>query len=336
MFDLLQELCEADGTSGREKPIRERIIAHLGGHPYTVDPMGNLIVEVKGEQRAAHRVMLSAHMDEVGVIASYINADGTVRFMNVGGIRVSALLGKAVRFENGVTGVIGIRPVHLCTPEEKELLPEADSLFIDIGASSKEEAEKRIAVGDTAVFTSEYTLMGDRILSKAIDDRVGCAALLDMIRQGMKYGTVFCFVTEEEVGLRGAMTAAFTAAPEYAIVLEATTAADIPGTREDQRVCELGKGAAVGFMDNATVYDPELFRKAFAVAKENGIRIQPKTMVAGGNDAGSIHKSRGGVKTLTINVPCRYIHSASCVCDKNDVEAFRSLAEKCAECFADG
>lgn len=334
MLDLLKQLCELDGTSGREAAVRDFIISKLNGAPYRVDAMGNLIVEVKGKQPAKNKVMLCAHMDEVGVIATFIKGDGTVKFTTVGGINPAVLLGRQVRFEGGAVGVIGVKPVHLCGEEEKNALPGVPEMHIDLGADSREEAEKLIAVGDTAVFTSEYTEMGDKLLSKAIDDRAGCAIMLDMIRQGVTYDTVFCFNTQEEVGLRGSGVSAFSVDPDYAVVLEATTAADIIDAPEEKQVCVLGRGAAVSFMDNATVYDPALFKKAFAVAAENDIKIQPKTMVAGGNDAGSVHKSRAGVRTITVNVPCRYIHSASCVCDKNDVLEARQLAEKIGEAFA--
>ena len=334
LLDLLKQLCTLDGTSGREGAVRDYIISQLNGAPCRVDAMGNLIVEVKGRQPANNKVMLCAHMDEVGVIATFIKADGTVKFTTVGGISPAVLLGRQVRFESGAVGVIGVKPVHLCSEEEKSALPIVSDMYIDLGADSREQAEALVRPGDTAVFTSEYTPIGDKILSKAIDDRAGCAVMLDMIRKGVAYDTVFCFNVQEEVGLRGATVSAFSVAPDYALVLEATTAADIIDAPEEKQVCVLGKGPAVSFMDNATVYDPALFKKALALAEENGIPAQPKTMVAGGNDAGSVHKSRAGVRTLTVSVPCRYIHSASCVCDKNDVLAARQLAEAINEYFA--
>ena len=334
MLELLRELCMLDGTSGREGAVRDYIVARLDGAPYRTDAMGNLIVEVRGQKRAKNRVMLCAHMDEVGVIATFVRSDGTVRFTTVGGIAPAALFGRAVRFESGAVGVVGVKPVHLCTEEEMSALPDVGEMYIDVGAESREQAAALVSPGDVAVFVGAYVEMGERILSKAIDDRAGCAILLDMIRRGTLYDTVFCFTAQEEVGLRGAAAAAFSVAPDYALVLEATTAADIIGAPEEKRVCELGKGAAVSFMDRATVYDPALYRLAFELAAEHGIPVQPKTVVAGGNDAGSVHKSRAGVRTLTVNVPCRYIHSASCVCDKNDVLAARRLAEKLGEAFA--
>ena len=334
MLDLLQQLCTLDGTSGREDAVREFIISQLNGAPYHVDALGNLIVEVRGKQPAKNKVMLCAHMDEVGVMATFIKSDGTVKFNTVGGINPAVLLGRAVKFESGAVGVIGVKPVHLCSEEEESTLPDTADMAIDLGADTREQAEALVRPGDTAVFTSEYTPMGDKILSKAIDDRAGCAVMLDMIRKGVEYDTVFCFNVQEEVGLRGAMVSAFSVAPDYALVLEATTAADVADAPEEKQVCVLGRGPAISFMDNATVYDPALFKKALALAEENDIPAQPKTMVAGGNDAGSVHKSRAGVRTLTVSVPCRYNHSASCVCDKNDVLAARQLAEKLNEYFA--
>ncbi len=337
MKELLKTLCAVDGASGRETRVRETVLSLIGdGHDVKVDPLGSLIVSVKGKKPAKHKVMLCAHMDEVGVIATFITGAGLIKFTTVGGIQPAALLGKTVRFENGVVGAVGVKPVHLCAGDERLALPEVKDMYIDIGAEDKADAEKRVRPGDVAVFTSDWTEMGDKILSKAIDDRAGCAVMVDMIRKGVEYDTTFVFNTMEEVGLRGSKASAFTVDPEYAIVLEGTTAADVIGVPEAERVCALGKGAVVNFMDRSTLYDKTLYDKAFAVANENGIALQPKTMVAGGNDAGSIHVSRGGVKTITLNVPTRYIHSPSSVCDGNDLNALRALAEKLAEAFASG
>ena len=335
MKELLKTLCEVDGTSGREAPVREKILELIGKeHPYRVDALGNLIVEVRGRRRAKNKVMLSAHMDEVGVIAAGVTGAGLVRFTTVGGIQPSALLGKRLRFENGTLGVVGVKPVHLCEGDERTALPDVDAMFIDIGAKDEAEAKAHVCPGDTAVFVSDFTELGDKLLSKAIDDRAGCAVMVDMIRKGVEFDATFVFCVMEEVGLRGSKTAAFAVDPDYAIVLEGTTAADVPDAPENKRVCTLGKGAVVNFMDRATVYDKTLYETALRLAKENGIPAQPKTAVAGGNDAGSIHVSRAGVKTITLNVPTRYIHSPSSVCDGRDLTALRALAEKMLEAFA--
>ena len=196
-----------------------------------------------------------------------------------------------------------------------------DKLTIDIGVDSREEALKLVRLGDSVRFVSDFVEFGEGFVKcKAIDDRAGCAIMLRMIEEGVEYDTYFTFVVQEEIGLRGSTCAAFTVAPDYAVVLESTTAADIPSASGEKRVCELGKGPVVSYMDRHTMYDRELFELAFSVAEENGISCQTKTMVAGGNDAGAIHVSRGGVKTAAVSLPCRYLHSPSCVINKADFE----------------
>ena len=272
--------------------------------------------------------MLDAHMDEVGVIATFINSDGTIKFSPVGGINTKVLLARQIVFDNGTVGVVGIKPIHLSKGDEKTKIPSQDSLYIDIGASSKEEAEKYIKIGDTGVVLSDFVEFGDsKIKGKALDDRVGCAVLLDMIDSDLPFDAYFSFSVQEEIGLRGATTSAYGIDPEYAIVLETTTAADLIDVPEHKKVCILGEGAAVSFMDRSTLYSKELFDTAFRVAGEKGIKIQPKTVVAGGNNAGAIHKARAGIKTITVNTPCRYLHSPSCVCDTRDIVSVRQLAE---------
>lgn len=335
MFEYIKELCSLNGTSGRENKIRDYIISELGDVPYNVDNMGNLLVSVKGKKRAAKKVMVCAHMDEVGFIATYITPSGLIKFTTVGGIMPAVIAGKRVVFENGTYGVIGIKPVHLSTEEEKNKYPETDSLFIDIGAESGEEAAEKISAGDTAVFASPYVDMGDKILSKALDDRIGCAVMLDMIKKGVEYDTLFAFTVQEEVGLRGAGCAAFTLRPDYALILESTTASDIIDVPEESQVCVQGKGAVLSFMDNGTLYDKDMFDHLLELGKENGIPVQVKSRVAGGNDAGAVHKTAGGIRTAAISVPCRYIHSASSVCDKGDIEAVASLAGTATAYFSE-
>lgn len=329
MLDTVKELSLLCGTSGRETKIREYIISRIDGRcEWHEDALGNIIAFKKGRKPATHKVMLDAHMDEVGVIATFINSDGTIKFSPVGGINTKVLLARQIVFDNGTVGVVGIKPIHLSKGDEKTKIPSQDSLYIDIGASSKEEAEKYIKIGDTGVFLSDFVEFGDsKIKGKALDDRVGCAVLLDMIDSDLPFDAYFSFSVQEEIGLRGATTSAYGIDPEYAIVLETTTAADLIDVPEHKKVCILGEGAAVSFMDRSTLYNKELFDTAFRVAGEKGIKIQPKTVVAGGNNAGAIHKARAGIKTITVNTPCRYLHSPSCVCDTRDIVSVRQLAE---------
>ena len=331
MFTLLKELCELNGTSGREDKIREYIVSKLGDIPYTVDNLGNVIVELKGENAAKNKVMVAAHMDEVGFIATYITNDGLIKFDTVGGILPAVMSGRKVVFENGTEGVIGSKPVHLSSESEKNTLLTEDKLFIDIGAADKAEAMKYILPGDTAVFRSNYAEMGEKIVSKALDDRTGCAIMLKMIEQGVKYDTVFVFTVQEEAGTRGAGCVTNRICPDYSIVLEATTAADIAGVAADSRVCVQGEGAVLSFMDNSTIYDKNVLNTALSLANEKGINVQVKSAVAGGNDSGAIHKSGFGVKAAAISAPCRYIHSQSNMLSKSDIVACFELATALAE-----
>lgn len=337
MLETIKELCTLSGISGRENAVRNYIIEKIKDYAeYSVDPLGNLIVFRKGIKEAKNKIMLDAHIDEVGLIVTAITSEGYLRFAKVGGIDTRVIIGRPVKVgDNDISGVIGIKPVHLVEKSAEADIPKADSLYIDIGAKNKEEAEKLVRIGDAVCFDSDFVQYGDGFIkAKALDDRVGCAILIELIKNGLEYDAWFSFSVQEEIGTRGAQTAAYTIAPDYAIVVETTTAADISGVKDEKRVCICGKGGAVSFMDRSTVYGRELFDKAFEVAEKNGILCQPKTYVSGGNDAGAIHKSRGGVKVITVSVPCRYLHSPSCVIKYGDVEESLRLIKAVAEEFA--
>ena len=330
----LEELCSLDGISGDEGAVREYIISALEGRcEYTVDPLGSVIARVKGRQPARHKLLISAHMDEVGLIVTYICGDGALKLGTVGGIDPRVLYGKRVFVgRDRIPGVIGGTALHNLSADERKRAPAVSELTIDIGCTSRKDAEKLVRQGDSVVFDSVYTRFGDgRIVSKAIDDRAGCAIMLKMIEDGMEYDTTFTFVVQEEVGLRGATAAAYTADPEFAIVLEATTAADIPSSSGEKRVCEVGKGPVVSFMDRHTIYDKELYSLAFDEASRLGIPCQTKSAIAGGNDAGAIHTTREGVRTAAVSLPCRYLHSPSCVIANSDLEHSYQLARGLAE-----
>lgn len=330
MLELIRDLCTLPGISGRENQVRDYIIGKIEGHcEYSVDGLGNLIAFKKGRKPAAHKVMIDAHMDEVGFIITAITSEGFLRFAKVGGVNTGVLTGRRVKVgEKGVSGVFGIKPIHLIDKEDENKLPSGDDLYIDIGAKSKEDAEKYVRPGDSAWFDSEFVQFGNGFIkSKAIDDRAGCAVLIEMICGELEYDTWFSFSVQEEIGTRGAAVSAFSVAPEYAVVVETTTAADISGVKDDKRVCVCGEGGAVSFMDRSTLYGKELFDKAFEVARENNIPCQVKTVVAGGNNAGAIHKSGAGVKTVTVSIPCRYLHSPSCVIKYKDAESTLALVK---------
>lgn len=333
MKELLKQLCLLDGTSGDEGAVREFVISQIKDYcEYKVDNLGNIIAFKKGKNAAAKKVLIDAHLDEVGLIVTHIESNGFLRFKTVGGIDTAALMFRRVLINGKTLGVIGGKPVHLCEGDERKKLPDADSLYIDLGVSSKEEAEKLVNVGDCAVMCSDFTACGDKVLSKALDDRVGCLVLIDLLKQESEYDFYASFSVQEEVGLRGAKVAAYTVAPDAAIVIDGTTAADVADVAPAKQVCQQGSGAVVSFMDGATSYDREYYNAAL----NSGIPAQSKCAVAGGNNAGAIHLSRGGVRTLALSVPCRYIHTSGSVADMRDVIAVRELTKYMMDKIASG
>ena len=333
MIEIFKNLCELDATSGDENSVREFIISKIDGFcEYKTDALGNILVFKKGKKKPQRKVMLDAHTDEVGIIITAITADGYLKFQTVGGIDVASIMFRRVKIDGRINGVISGKPIHLTTAEQRKKLPKVDSLYIDIGASSKLEASEKVSLGDRGVICGEYSEMGDNIISKAIDDRAGCAVLIDLIRSFDEYDFYASFSSQEEIGLRGAKTAAFAIDPDCAIILESTTAADIADVKEENSVCNLKSGPVISFMDRATVYD----RMFYDAALKSGILCQPKRAVAGGNNAGSVHLSREGVRTIAISLPTRYIHSSSCVANKSDLQNMRKLAEYMLKGIASG
>lgn len=335
MLTHLKELTALPGISGREEVVRAYIrrVAEQSPNPtaITVDPLGNLLVRVTGQQRAVRTVLFEAHMDEVGLIVTGITEDGYLRFAAVGGIDDKVLAGRCV-IVNGHTGVIGCKAVHHCDKEERAKPIPAASLLIDIGADSREQAATVAAIGDAVTFDSAFTaLSGGRFKAKALDDRAGCALLLSLLSQPLPYDVTLAFTVQEEIGLRGAATAASTVRPAISVTVEATTASDIVGTPAGKEVCVVGGGAVLSFMDGRTMYDKALYDEIMTLAAARGIAVQPKTAVAGGNDAGAIQTAAGGVRVAAVSLPCRYIHSPSCVLDEADVKAARQLLTALAE-----
>lgn len=338
MRELIEKLCLLSGVSGDENAVREFIIDSIRDHVHElrVDNMGNIIAMKKGEKHGGKKVMFAAHMDEVGVIITHIGENGFLGFSFVGGVDRRVAIGKTVRIgKTGVQGVIGLKAYHLVTGDEGKKVPKVSDMYIDIGVSSREEAEKLVNLGDTGTFESDFTFFGEgRIKAKALDDRVGCAVLIDMIRNcTLPADTYFAFTVQEEVGTRGAFSAAFSVAPDVAVVVEGTTAADIPTVSEEKQICKVGGGVVIPFMDGGTIYDKELFRLLTDCAREQVIKWQTKQYIAGGTDASAIQRSRAGVKTIGMAIPVRYIHAPSSVADYGDVENMRKLAEAVLYCI---
>ena len=328
MVERLRKICQLNGASGDEGRVREFIKSLIHADEVFTDNLGSLIAFKKGRKTPEHKIMFAAHMDEVGFMITDITDDGFLRFGAVGGIDPAVALGRGMVLESGELGVVGTKAIHQQSSEERKKMPDFGELYIDIGASSREEAEKLAPRGSYAYFDADFYEFGDGFVKgKAIDDRAGCLIMMDMINGDPEYDAWYAFTVQEEVGTRGAGAAAFTINPDIAIVIETTTACDIAGTSGAKRVCELGNGAVVSYMDRGTVYDRGLYSLAFETAKANGIPVQAKTLVAGGNDSGAIHVSMGGVRTCALSVPCRYLHSPSCVIKMSDFEAVKALAE---------
>lgn len=328
MIELMKELCALPGPSGCEDEVRAFVLKRV--KPFAdeirTDAIGNVMVFRKGAKALDRPVALCAHMDEVGVIIKKITEDGMLKFGFVGGVDPRVVIGRPVRFGD-VPGVIGIKAVHLTTAAERRTMPKTKNLYIDIGATSRAAAEKLVSLGDYGVFDSAVVEFGDGLIkAKAIDDRVGCAALLRLLEDEPPVDTWFCFTVQEETGLRGAASMAFALDPGFAMVLEGTTAADLAEIKGADAVCRVRGGVVLPFMDGATIYDAALFELLRDACIKRGIPWQTKTRVAGGTDAGRIHKSRAGVRVCAAAAPVRYIHSPSSVAAKADCEAVLAAA----------
>ena len=331
---LLQNLCESYGISGDEIHVRELILREISpfADDIKVDNLGNIIAFKKGAQVPSKKIMISAHMDEVGFIVTHITDDGLLKFDTVGGVSSNVICGKSVVVgSRNISGVIGVKPVHLLSADERQKNVPVKDLYIDIGAQTREEAQNHVALGDSVHFSANFKLENNMVKSKAIDDRVGCFILVNLLKQNLPFDTYFTFVVQEEIGLRGAKVAAFEVNPDVAIVVEATTAADIKGTSPEKQVCKVGNGAVIAFMDKSTIYDKDFYALALQLAKENAIKVQVKSLVAGGNDAGAIHATRGGVRTIAVSLPCRYLHTACGMICVDDIWNTQKLVQLLAE-----
>lgn len=338
LMDTLKELCALDGVSGCEDAVRSYIKEKAT--PYAdeirVDALGNLIVFKKGKKATGNTLLLAAHMDEVGLIVRSITEEGYLKFACVGGIDRRVLLSKPVTVgPNRIPGLIGMRPIHLTTAEERKSIPEIKELCVDIGAKDKESAEKLVSVGDYVAFSSDIVEFGEGFIkAKAIDDRAGCAVMLELLKEDLPMDCTFAFTVQEEIGCKGAMGAAFSVAPSIALILETTTAADLAGVEGEKKVCCLGDGPVVPFMDNGSIADRKLYELTRTLAKENNIPWQTKHMVAGGNDARAIQRSREGVRTVVMSAAVRYLHAPSTVACVRDFEHIHKLSRLFIEAVA--
>ena len=327
---LLKRLTESSGVSGNEKEVRDLIISEIKDYVDTVkvDRIGNVIAYKKGKPNSK-TLMVTAHMDEIGLIVKDIDSSGLLKFLTVGGIDKRLLVSKAVTIgPNKIMGVIGAKPIHLQKKSESKRALEIDELYIDIGAKSKEDAESIVDIGDYVNFHSSYVEFGDNLVkAKALDNRVGCSILVDLIKKLKDVSFYAVFTVMEEVGLVGAGPAAYEVNPDIAIILEGTICYDMPKLDTHLIPTNLGQGPAISLIDRSTVYNANFRNKVVETAKENNIPFQYRKTSMGGNDSGKIHSTKIGCLTTTISVPCRYIHSPASVMSLNDYNNTYKLAE---------
>ncbi|MDP4108731.1 MAG: M42 family metallopeptidase [Bacillota bacterium] len=321
LFEILSKLTGAFGPSGREDEI-SRAICELS-KPYSdgvyTDALGNLIVRKKGNGK---KIMLSAHMDTIGFAVTYIEESGLIRFGAVGGLDREQLAGARVRFSNGVKGVLSFE--EKMDAKDRTL----NHFFIDIGARSKTEAEKAVKIGDFAVFDGTEVLNGDSLISRYLDNRLGCAVLITALSgiKSTKNDLYFVFSSQEEVGLRGAQTAAFQINADMALAVDVTSTGDLPGLK-DKMAVKLGEGPAVKIADRSVICSPDVSELLRRNAESLKIKVQNEIMMAGGTDAGAIQRSRNGVLTGGVSIPTRYIHTPNEMASLSDsVDAARLIA----------
>lgn len=312
-FELLKQLTQLFGPSGSEERVAEFISTQV--RPYcdklTIDTLGNLIVQRHGTGK---RIMIAAHMDEIGLMITHINKEGFLRFTPLGGVRIQNLVGQRVQFGQGRIGTIGVE--KLDKPTDFKL----DKLYLDIGVSSREEAEQFVHIGETAVFVGNFAESESRIISKALDDRVGCFVAIEALKRTKStHELAFVFTVQEEIGTRGALTAAYALEPDLAIAVDVTATGDTP--KAHPMSVELGKGVGIKVLDHSMVTSPQVKRWMADVATDRKIPFQWEVLEYGGTDSGAIHLSRGGVPSGVLSIPTRYVHSPAEMLDKYDVEA---------------
>ena len=320
ILSVLEQLNLCHGPSGAERPVADLIrqLAWPFVDEIRIDAMGNLICHKKG---IGPKVMFAAHMDSIGMIVTHVDEKGYLRFGQVGGLSAHEVLGAPVRFANGTRGVVALEG----KVEAKDM--KLSSLYIDIGAKDREEALGQVQVGDVAVYDTQSFVSGNKIFSPYLDDRIACVVLLMAMEQlGQSDNDLyFVFTTQEEVGLRGARTAAYGIDPDYGIAVDVTDSDDIPSAPHE---CSsvAGGGAAIKVMDNSVICHPAVVAKLEELAREEGILFQKDILRFGGTDAGAIHQTRAGVATGGISIATRYIHTPIEVADLGDIEACAKLA----------
>lgn len=333
MNDLLRQLTEAVGVSGAEKEVRLLIRDLIADSidEWSADAMGNLVAVKKGTGEYPMRVLVDAHMDEVGLLITDIDSQGMLKFTAVGGFDDRTLLGKVVQVgPDKIIGVIGARAVHLLKSSEYSKVVKVDAMRIDIGGKNKDSASSKVKIGDYAAFVTPYEEVeaGRTAIGKAFDNRCGCAALVELLRaEPYPFDLVAAFTVQEEVGLRGARVAAFAAKPDAALVLECTPAYDLPNKEDVSPNVSLGKGVSIYVMDRGTIQDPRLVAHLTRTADRHDIPYQIRQPGGGGTNTAVIQRVHAGIPSATMAVPGRYAHTPSMIINLDDHANLVKLAD---------
>lgn len=323
-LDLLRELCETPGPPGREDKIREIVRREIGPmcESTEVDNIGNLIGRKKGQ--GGPKLMISGHMDEIAFAVTHIDDDGFIRFTTLGGFDPKTLTAQrvVVHGRKDLIGVMGMKPVHLLSEEEKRKAPKLEDFFIDLGLP-KDKVVEEVSIGDSITCQREYVDLGESICAKAFDDRLGVFVMIEALKKSKEHVVEVYAVAsaQEEVGIRGALVAARNIDPEIGIALDVTVANDVPEAKAHERVTRMGKGAAIKVMDSSVVCNPKLVAALKRIAENRGIPYQMEVLTKGGTDTSAIQRAGKGAAAGCISIPTRYIHSVTEMCSKEDLQA---------------
>jgi len=331
---LLKSLSEAPGVPGREERVRDILAAEIKGlfDDVTTDPLGSLIARKKPATPSAKKVLLACHIDEIGFYVRHIDDKGFVRIQNVGGFDTKNLLARRVLIQSssgedliGVMNPTG-RPIHIAKEEDKKKIPEINDFFVDLHLAP-DEVKKKVRVGDPVTLVQEFSEIGDCVSGKCLDNRVAAFVAIEAMKKvkDLKYEVILACTVQEEVGLRGAGPATYSAEPDIAIAIDTTLAVDTPGVPEDEAISKLHAGVALTIMDSSRIADRALVDEFESVARRNEIPYQLSILTRGGTDAGAMQRIRGGYRAMTLSVPTRYIHTVTESVSKKDLQSAINL-----------
>ncbi len=339
-MELLKTLSELPGAPGREERVREFIQEQVKDHAddMRIDPMGNLICLKKGSSKNPKRVMIACHMDEIAFYVRNIDDNGFIRLQHLGGFDTRNLFARRVLIQprkgDDIVGNMnpGGRPVHIATPEERNKIPKTHEFFVDTGLPA-EEVKKRVRPGDPVTLIQDFIQMGDLASGKCMDNRVACWIGIRVLEQlkDNDDDVYVVFTVQEEIGVRGAITASYEVDPHVGIAIDVTLAVDLPGVGDEEQITKLGDGAAIKIMDSYTVSDKDLVDQFIEVAEKYEIPHQFEILPLGGTDAGALQRARSGAKVLTLSVPTRYIHTVTETINQKDLHATVNLLVKYLE-----